>query len=59
MKAHKFIITIDGEESNAKSKANSIAVLAKYLDEPTLKALAKVVVSEPQKVSLAKQFLGL
>ena len=59
MDKHSFKISIGGSEKEATEKANAIAVLASYLDAKTLKALAKVVKTDPEKVALAKQFLGI
>lgn len=59
MENHKFSLTIQGKQQEATEKANALAELAKYLDSKTLKALAKVVKTDPSKVALAKQFLGI
>lgn len=59
MEKHKFSISISGTKKEATEKANSVAILAAYLDAKTLKKLAEVVKNDPAKVKLAKQFLGL
>jgi len=58
MSKHTFRITISGSQSDAAAKANALAALA-ALDSNTLKALAHVIKHDPQKVALAKQFLGV
>jgi hypothetical protein len=52
-------ISINGDSKVAEKKAKALATLANKLDQKTLTALAKVVKSDPQKVELAKTFLGL
>ena len=52
-------ITINGDSKAAEKKAKALATLANKLDQKTLTALAKVVKTDPQKVELAKTFLGL
>lgn len=52
-------ISISGDEKTAQKKAVALGILAQKLDQKTLTALAKVVKTDPQKVALAKQFLGL
>ena len=52
-------ISINGDSKAAEKKAKALAILANKLDQKTLTALAKVVKSDPQKVELAKTFLGL
>ncbi|NOQ75643.1 MAG: hypothetical protein GQ574_26785 [Crocinitomix sp.] len=59
MDKHSFKISITGSKSEATEKAVAVATLASYLDAKTLTALAKVVKTDPNKVALAKQFLGL
>lgn len=59
METHKFSLTIKGTQDEATKKANALAILANGLDAKTLNALAKVVKTDPQKVALAKQFLGI
>ena len=59
MENHKFSLTIKGSEKEAAKKANALAVLANALDTQTLVALAHVVKTDPQKVALARQFLGI
>lgn len=59
MEKHKFTIAISGDKKTATQKANAVATLASYLDTKTLKALAEVVKTDPAKVKLAKQFLGV
>ncbi|GAB5419167.1 MAG: hypothetical protein Crog4KO_06750 [Crocinitomicaceae bacterium] len=58
MSKHTFRITIVGSKQDAASKANALAALA-ALDVKTLTALANVVKHDPQKVAMAKQFLGV
>lgn len=52
-------ITIYGNDKEVKTKAKALAILSGYLDGKTLEAFAKVVQTEPSKVKLAKQFLGI
>jgi predicted transcriptional regulator with HTH domain len=59
MDKHTFKISISGNASEAKQKASAVAILASYLDAKTLKALARVVKTDPDKVRMAKQFLGV
>ncbi len=59
MGKHSFKITISGDEKAAQEKAQALGVLASYLSAETLKALAHVVKTDPEKVKLAKQFLGV
>ena len=59
MDKHRIKISISGSEKAATTKAKAIGVLASYLDAETLKALAHVVKTDPEKVKLAKQFLGV
>ncbi len=59
MDKHSFTITISGDLKSASEKANAIATLASYLSADTLKALAHVVKTDPEKVALAKKFLGV
>jgi hypothetical protein len=59
MEKHNFKITISGSKSDAQAKVEALLVLASHLDAKTLTALAKVVKTDPSKVQLAKQFLGL
>ncbi|MBD3638161.1 MAG: hypothetical protein HUJ25_12485 [Crocinitomicaceae bacterium] len=56
---HKFSITISGDKKEATTKAQALGTLAAYLDAKTLAALADVAKNDPDKVALAKQFLGL
>ncbi|MBD3637203.1 MAG: hypothetical protein HUJ25_07630 [Crocinitomicaceae bacterium] len=56
---HKFSITISGSKKEATTKAQALGTLAAYLDTQTLETLANVVKNDPDKVALAKQFLGL
>ncbi|GAB5417615.1 MAG: hypothetical protein Crog4KO_26000 [Crocinitomicaceae bacterium] len=58
MSKHTFKITVVGSLEDAKKKAKALAVLAS-LDVKTLTALAGIVKNDPQKVALAKQFLGV
>lgn len=58
MSKQTFRITINGSKQEASQKANALAALA-ALDAKTLVALAHVVKNDPQKVALAKQFLGV
>ena len=55
----EFKLKINGDKAEATAKANALVTLAKYLDSKTLTALAKVVKTDPQKVALAKGFLGI
>jgi len=55
----EFKLKINGDKQAATIKANALVTLAKYLDAETLKAFAKVVKTDPQKVALAKGFLGI
>lgn len=59
MDKHSFKISISGKASEAKQKATAVATLASYLDAKTLTALARVVKTDPDKVRMAKQFLGV
>lgn len=59
MDKHKFNISISGTQKEATEKAKAVAELATYLNAQTLTALAKVVKTDPSKVALAKQFLGI
>jgi hypothetical protein len=59
MSKHKFIISIEGSQAEATQKANGIAVLATHLSAETITALAHLVKTDPQKVELAKGFLGV
>jgi len=59
MDKHSFKISISGSQEAATQKAKAIGTLAAYLDAKTLTALAKVVKTDPDKVKLAKQFLGV
>lgn len=59
MEKHSFKISISGSKDAATTKAKAIGTLAAYLDAETLKALAHVVKNDPEKVKLAKQFLGV
>lgn len=59
MDKHKFTVTISGTQKEATEKAQGIAVLASLLDAKTITALAHVVKTDPQKVALAKGFLGI
>lgn len=52
-------ITIPGDKASAQKTAKALATLASKLDQKTLIALANVVKNDPQKVALAKSFLGL
>ena len=58
MSKHTFRITVQGSIETAQSKAKSLGILAS-LDVKTLEALAHIVKNDPQKVALAKQFLGV
>lgn len=58
MGKHTFRITISGSQEQAEAKAKALAVMAS-LDAQTLTALAHIVKSDPQKVAMAKQFLGV
>ena len=58
MSKHTFRITVVGSLNDAQQKAKSLAALA-ALDVKTLNALAHIVKNDPQKVALAKQFLGV
>lgn len=55
----EFKLKINGSEKEATTKAKALAVLGKHLDSKTLTALANVVKTDPQKVALAKGFLGI
>jgi hypothetical protein len=59
MTKHQFTLTIKGTEMEATQKAKAVSILANNLTSETLVALAEVVLKEPQKVQLAKQFLGI
>lgn len=59
MEKNNFKISISGNASEAEKKAVAVATLASYLDAKTLAALAKVVKTDPAKVAMAKQFLGV
>lgn len=55
----KFSIKIKGSKAEATQKANALNMLGNHLDVKTLKALAHIVKTDPQKVELAKSFLGV
>ncbi|MEZ4921876.1 MAG: hypothetical protein R2780_01780 [Crocinitomicaceae bacterium] len=59
METNKFSITISGDKKTAVAKAKALGTLAAYLDAKTLEALARVVQTDPEKVALAKEFLGV
>lgn len=59
MEKHSFKISISGDKQTALAKAKAIGELAAYLDTKTLEALADVVKTDPEKVALAKEFLGV
>lgn len=59
MSKHKFSITISGSKEDATTKANALAELARRLDAATLHALADVVKNDPEKVAMARKFLGV
>lgn len=59
MEKHSFKITIKGDKKSATQKANAMATLTSHLTAETLTALAKIVKTDPEKVELAKQFLGI
>ena len=59
MEKHSFKLSISGDKKTATEKAKALVELAKYLDVKTLKALAGVVKNDPDKVALAKGFLGV
>ena len=59
MEKYKFNISITGSQKEATEKVNAVAVLASYLSADTLTALAKLVKEDPNKVELAKQYLGI
>lgn len=58
MSKHTFRITVTGSIETAQAKAKALGTLAS-LDAKTLNALANIVKNDPQKVALAKQFLGV
>jgi len=59
MEKHSFTLTISGSQSEATEKAQALGTLAAYLDAITLRKLAQVVKTDPQKVEMAKKFLGV
>lgn len=59
MEKFKFTITISGSKKEATEKINGLAVLAAHLSTDTIKALAHLVKNDPQKVEMAKSFLGV
>lgn len=59
MEKHKFSISISGTPTEAKQKAEALAVIGAHLATDVLIALARVVRDEPHKVDIAKRFLGL
>ncbi|MGV3609634.1 MAG: hypothetical protein ACO1N0_01710 [Fluviicola sp.] len=59
MDKHVFKITISGTQKEASEKAQGLADLASHLSTETIKALAHLVKTDPAKVALAKQFLGV
>lgn len=59
MDKHVFKITISGTQKEAAEKAQGVAVLASHLSAETIAALAHLVKTDPAKVALAKQFLGV
>ncbi|MBL4704291.1 MAG: hypothetical protein JKY54_07205 [Flavobacteriales bacterium] len=59
MSKHKFSISISGTKTEATKKVNGLATLAAYLSVETIVALAHVAKTDPDKVELAKKFLGV
>lgn len=59
MEKHSFNLSISGSKKEATEKAQALGTLAAYLSADTLKALAHVVKTDPDKVALAKKFLGV
>lgn len=59
METHKFTIAIKGDRTEAEIKAAALASLGSNLSAKVLASLARVVESDPVKVSLAKRFLGV
>lgn len=59
MEKHTFKITISGTQKEATEKAQGLATLAGHLSAETIKALAHLVKTDPAKVEIAKQFLGV
>lgn len=59
MDKHKFTIAIPGSQKEAEAKAKGVAVIASHLSAETITALAHLIQTDPAKVALAKQFLGV
>ena len=59
MASNKFTISISGSPQEAKEKVNGLAVLAAHLSAETITALAHTVKHDPDKVAIAKNFLGI
>lgn len=59
MDKHVFKITISGTQKEASETAKGLATLASHLSAETIQALAHLVKTDPAKVALAKQFLGV
>lgn len=52
-------IKITGEKKQVTAKINALNTLGSHLDLKTLIALAHIVKTDPVKVQLAKNFLGV
>lgn len=60
MENFKINVSIKGANAeDALKKANAASQLANDLDTKTIVALAHIVKTDPSKVAIAKQFLGL
>ena len=60
METFNISVSIKGATAeDALKKANAASQLANNLDTKTIQALANIVKTDPSKVALAKQFLGL
>ena len=59
MEKHTFKITLSGTQKETTEKAQGLVTLASYLSADTIKALAHLVKTDPAKVEIAKQFLGV
>lgn len=59
MEKHTFKLTISGSANQAKRKAKAAARLVGKLPTDFIERLADVAENEPDKVALAKKFLGV
>ena len=60
MNMHEYNIYIPAPtEAEGDTKVEALMTLASHLSGEELKAIAHVVTSDPDKVALAKEFLGI